>query len=150
MSDHTQLKKVSASGLQNMCIRPTKSIHLTYKTVHPTFTSFASDLQKLCIRPTKVVHPTYKICASDLRKLCIRPMCATGTSILMVAQSTTYWLYLQFLHRSDWQNRMYIRPTAVVGPMWRRSEVSLDESTVERKCRRTEVTLPIYHWNPEP
>ena len=76
-----------------MCIRPTKSVHPTYKTVHPTDKMCSPDLLNLCNRPTKVVHPTYKKCESALQKY-VHPtyikLCATGTSILMIALSTTY------------------------------------------------------------
>ena len=85
--------KSCASNLKKLCIRPTKSVHPTYKSCS------ASDLRKLCIRPTKelyirptkvvhptyvkVVHPTYESCASDLRK------CASD-------------LHVQLEHRSLW------------------------------------------------
>ena len=70
--------KSCASNLKKLCIRPTKSVHPTYKScsAHPTYESCASDLRKnctsdlrklciqptlkLCIRPMKVVHPTYE------------------------------------------------------------------------------------------
>ena len=69
--DHPTYKKVF--------IRPTKRVHPTSKSVHPTYNWIPSDLQKEYIRPTKRVHPTcksvhsnYKKCISDLQKVYIR------------------------------------------------------------------------------
>ena len=53
----------------NLCNRPTKSVHPTYKSCPSDLQklcSCASDLQKLYIPPTKSVHLTYESCASDL------------------------------------------------------------------------------------
>ena len=57
-----------------LCVRPTglSATNLgKLCTVQPTYSR--SDTLNLCIRPAKDVHPTYKSCASDLLKLCIVP-----------------------------------------------------------------------------
>ena len=69
----SDLQKVCILKIQNLFIRPIKIVHLTYKSVYPTYKTCASDLKNVCILPSKVVHPTYKSSASDLQKLCIGP-----------------------------------------------------------------------------
>ena len=54
-------------------IRPTKSVHPTYKNRAIRPTKSVPHLQKVYIRPTKSVYPTYKKCTSDLQKEFIRP-----------------------------------------------------------------------------
>ena len=62
-------KKKCTSDLQLQTIRPTKSIHPTYKKrVHPTY--LIGDH----IRPTKRVHPTYKSEHPTYQKEYIRPI----------------------------------------------------------------------------
>ena len=141
-----------------LCIRPTKSVHPTYK-------SWASNLQKLCNRPTKVVHPTYKGCAFDLQNLCIRPtkvvqptykICASDLQMLCIWSTKSVHLTYKVVHSTNMCNQnidnlsstvMYILtisavPSKVgltkynVHPIysWRRSDVA-----VGPKFRRTEV-----------
>ena len=79
-----------------------------YKKIyaHPTYEKCPSDLQKVPIRPTKSAHPTYEKCPSDLRKMPIRPTKLSGRHATKAAEC-----------RSDGQEDMPIRPTAVVGQM---------------------------------
>ena len=120
--------KICACDLLNLCIRPSKfcirhtkvASNLNYKTcsvsdlqnlcIRPTYTVVYQIYENLCIWPTKVVHPTY-VCNRN-----IDPYGSTANYI--------QWLYLHYAvpARSDKQNRMYIRPTAVVGPKYRRTE----------------------------
>ena len=104
-----------------MYIRPTKSVHPTYKKVHPTYNSVhltykkaTSDLQKVYIRPTnstshlqnvyiwptksvyirptKSVHPTYKKCTPDLKK-----------SVHPTYKKCTFWGIFQEFPRNQLQ-----------------------------------------------